>query len=329
MTPSTRPQLRLALLAITTTLWGPAEAQPSILGYETLVVHASACNLLALRFHQPAVTAGIGTTSATTLTNNNLDFDTALSSFQPYLVELTSGSRAGKVLDIVSFSGHTLSVAESLPTESNVLYRIRAIPRLSEVIDPLETLAVDDFNPDHGDLILIPSGGGKFEQYFYSSRIGHMGYFNATTGMPEDPLLRYTEAFFYLRRDVSPFYLVVSGEVKLTNTLLAVTDNFNYVGSAYPLIKLGDTHLEVSLRAGTADSADMVWLQDATGSYQRYFYANGPLPANVGWRLVGAAPGSENNDQGAVSTSSGMIIQRRAPLPYEVLLTPPAYYSNL
>jgi hypothetical protein len=148
--------------------------------------------------------------------------------------------------------------------------------------------------------------------------------------MPEDPLMRYTESFLFLRRTATPFDLVVSGEIKTPNTLLTVNETFSFVGSAYPIITLGDTSLEDSLQQGSAETADIVWLQAADGSYHRYFYSDGSGWLGAGWREVDAPPGSEDAEHGTVSINSGMIIQRRtAGAPHPVLLTPPEAYKNL
>ena len=262
------------------------------------------------------------------MTDNLLNFSAILDSNTPYVVELIGGPMDGKVLDLITFSDHTLTVAETLPAASFILYQIRAVPRLSEVINPQDMATVDDFNPDHGDLVLIPSGGGQFDEYFYSSHSGHAGFFNATTGLPEDPLLHYIQSSYYLRRGTSPFVLVVTGQVKSKNTLLAVTDTFNYVGSAYPTGTLGDTGLEDFLKPGDPTTADIIWLQDPSGQYERYYYSDGTYAWGVGWRLVDAPPGYEDADQKNVWIYSGMIIQRRAATPYDALLTPPYYYSQ-
>jgi len=318
----------LALLAAPAAL-AQSTAYTTPVGYVTHEAHASASTLLALLVHQSTKAAGsFDIISGTTLTDIHGDFTTALSDSTPYLVELRGGMMDGMVLDVVSFTAHTLTVAETLPAASDIAYHVRAVPRLSEIIHPLQPLAVDDFNPDNGDLILIPSGAGQFDQYYSSSRVNHMGYFNAATGRPEDPLLRYTKAFFYLRRGAESINFVVSGEVKMESTLLSVTDTFNYLGTVNPSIKLGGISLELSLKPGTADTADIIWLQDAAGDFKRYFYSDGTPPLTVGWRLVNAPAGDENAEQGEEPIMAGMIIQRRASAPYHALLIPPYGYSN-
>lgn len=307
-----------------------ADAYTDPVGYETFSVPGGAFTLLGLRLHPSKVVYNtFPTVSGTVLTDPARDFETTLDPQRTYLVELTGDALDGRVLGITAFSGHTITVDEALPTASDVEYRIRPVPRLSEIIHPLEGLATDNFNPDQADLILIPRGGGRFDQFYVSSNIFHSGYFNAATGLPEDPLLWYSDAFYYLRRAASEFTLVVSGEVKMRSTLLQVTDTFNYFSSIYPVgLTLAESSLAEAVQAGTADTADIVWIEQDTGEYKRYFYSNGLPPLGVGWRQVDAPPGTANDDQGAAPFAPGFIIQRRAPQPYDALLTPPASYSN-
>ena len=322
------------LIAMATCGLGTAQTIP--VGSEFLTAQPGNFSLFGIRFHNSSVVGNLDI-SGTTLYDADTNFDTALDPPPArYLIEITSGISDGKVIEIVSFAVNTLIVAESLPIETDVTYRIRPIPKLSEIISPVEPLATDDFNPDNADLILLPTGDGKFSQYyvsFHSSAL-HPEYFNTyinvATGLPEDPFLIYTDAFFYLRRDSSDFNLDVVGEIKLTNTLLSVTDTFNYFSSVYPIGEtLANSNLSVSLQAGTAATADLIWIQDGSGNYRTYFLSDGTSQLTAGWRLANADPGLEDVDQSEVELSAGFIIQRRAPAPYNTLLTPPDYYGSL
>lgn len=310
-----------------------ADADPTAytepVGYESLIAPADSLTLLGLRLHTATEVAGFFTSVAgTQLTDTSQNFESLLDPVKTHLVELIGGALDGRVLEITAIAGHTITVDTALPAASNVEYRIRPVPHLSEIITPIEVLATDNFNPDKADLILIPSGGGKFRQYYVSSHMLHSGYFNAATGLPEDPLLWYPDAFYYLRRDTSEFMMVVTGTVKRRNTLLQVTDTFNYFSGVYPvLLTLAEADLSASLQAGTADTADIVWIQEATGKYQRYFYSNGTPPLGVGWRMIDAPPGTANEERGSALISPGFIIQRRAPQPYNALMTPPDAYA--
>ena len=325
-----------SLVVIGACLLSPEKATAAAVpvGFDFLKAQPGVFSLLGLRVHSISEVAGDIDVSGSTLFDPDTNFDTVLDPPPAkYQIELEGGTSDGKVLEIVSFAENTLIVSEPLPAETNVSYLIRKVPKLSDVIDPMEPLATADFNPDHADLILLPTGNGQFTQYFVSTYMdaGHPEYFqtyiNADTGLPEDPFLSSTDGFFYLRRDLTDFEGSYLGEVKVTNTHLAVTDSFNYFSSVYPVntfgLKLSESGLAASLQPGTAETADLIWSQDASGNYHTYFYSDGTPPLTTGWRKANAAPGTEDDDQSNAELNSGFIIHRRAPAPYPALLTPP------
>jgi hypothetical protein len=315
-------------------------------GYVTLTALAGKANLLGLTMHRPTVYAGVAETiSGTTLTEiqNNLvpDFGSGA-----YLLELDGAVSDGKVIPITGATSQTLTLAEFLPNQSNVGFRVLPMMSLSEsgasdpegLINPLEVLGTADFNPDHADLLLIPDGSGGFKKFFVSTHMdpAHPENFNtwvdADTGQArQNPLLYYPRGFIFLRRENSDLPLVVEGQVKLENTRLSVAETFNFCSMVYPYgMTLGESSLAASLQPGTAATADIVVLQDeTTGEFRRYFVADGSPPLTSGWRLADPPPGGANTDQSAVPMSSGFVIHRRAAQPYEALMTPPGFYQDL
>lgn len=350
--PMKRTALPAALIACWVLAVGTVErvaAEPAYtrpIGYVTLTALAGKANLLGLTMHRPTVYAGLAETiSGTTLTWLGGTFAPGIGS-GAYLLELDGGISDGKVIPITGATSETLSLAEFLPSQSNVNFLVLPMTSLSRLepsdpeglISPIEVLGTADFNPDHADLLLIPDGSGGFKKYFVSTHMdpAHPENFNtwvdADTGQAQqDPLLYYPRAFFFLRRGVSDFNLVVRGEVKLENTLLSVAETFNYCSMVYPIgMTLGESSLAASLQPGTAATADIVVLQDEiTGEFRRYFVADGSPPLTSGWRLADPPPGGENTDQSAVAMSSGFVIHRRAAQPYEALMTPPDFYQDL
>jgi hypothetical protein len=336
----------ILLVAIVCSGRGQAQtAYTNPVGYETLTARPGKATLLGLRLHSPALVVGVADSiSGNLLTHGTLDFDSTLNpALTSYVVELRDGVSNGRVIDILAVDGNTLTLAEVLPTQSNVLFTVRAERRLgsdfmtlSSVIDPTEAMGTDDFNPDNADLVLIPSGGGKFKHYFVSTFFDPLQpdtynqWINAETGLPEKPHVPYVDAFFYLRRDSSDFLPVISGEIKLHDTMLSVTGTFNYFSSVYPVgMTLAESNLAASLQAGTAESADIVWIQDEAGDFHQYFVSDGTPPLTAGWRQVAAPPGSGDADQADVPMSPGFVIHRRAVSPYDALMTPPDFYSTL
>lgn len=313
-------------------------------GYVTLTALAGKANLLGLTLHRPTAYAGLAETiSGTTLTEIESNFDPGLGS-GAYLLELDGGISDGKVVPITGTTSQTLTLAEFLPSQSNINFRVLPMKSLCSetggegLINPIEVLGTADFNPDHADLILIPDGSGGFKKYFVSTHLdpAHPENFNtwvdADTGQArQDPLLYYPRAFFFLRRGSTDFSLIVSGEIKLENTRLSVAETFNYCSMVYPVgMTLEESSLAASLQPGTATTADIVMLQDEiTGEFRRYFVSDGSPPLTSGWRRADPPPGGENTDESAAPMSSGFVIHRRAAQLYEALMTPPDFYQDL
>lgn len=311
-----------------------------VVGYETITLQAGVYTLLGKRFFSPPLAAGIvDIMTGTELVDDTADFSFIMNNpLKKYSVELNGVASDGKVLEILSVvSGNTLIVGEFLPDEDDVPYEVREILKLSDLIDPMTPQATSNFNPDEADLFLVPKGGGQFDQYYVSSfsSVLHPSeylnkFINASTGEPDDPYLFYPQGIFYLRRSLPALYLVVEGDLKITNTLLPLPDRYNYFSSIYPLGATFETSdLALSIQSGTEDTADLVCLQDGAGVFQKYFYSDGTPPLSVGWRLADAPGGSENVEQENVTLPSGMAIRRRAPAPYDALMSPPDFYSGL
>lgn len=184
-------------------------AQTDPVGWEFVTVHADTISLLATRVHPSTQVAGlIDTVNSAEVTDNETNFSLLLDPSKRHVLELRGTPSSNRVIDIVSFTGNTLTLAESGVATAGNLFSVRALFRLSELFSPVlvpEFTPVEDFNPDSGDLILIPDGDGRFRQYYYSSRAGRVGYFNAGTGAAEDPFIRYTDALLYRRMPLTPW----------------------------------------------------------------------------------------------------------------------------
>lgn len=307
-------------------------------GYETVDLPGSSTTLIGMRLHSTPLAAGSVDISGTALMDVAINFDTFLTlPAEEYLVELDGGLSDGKMLPLVGYALNTIVVGESLPVESGVSYEIRRIERLSELIHPMTPQATSNFNPDNADLIMVPKGGGQFDQYYVSSftSVAHPTeylnvYMNAETGEVEDPLIFPRKGLFYVRRAASATSVVIAGDLRIANTLLPVVDRFNYFSSIYPVAEtLLVSDLESSVLAGTAETADLVCLPDGAGGFMNYFYSDGTAPLTTGWRLVDAPPGSENTEQELVEMPTGFAILRRSPSPYEALMKRPSFYDGL
>jgi hypothetical protein len=320
-------------------LAGSAEATTAYtepVGYNTLFALAGNATLLGINMHNPHLVAGVASISGNILSFNAPDNLVATLAGRECIVELREGLYAGKVIRIESVAPNMLTLVESLASQSNVRFIVRELKKLSGIINPTEVLATASFNPNEADLVLIPTGDGSFKEYYVSTCLipdrpeYYNKWINAASGEPEDPDLLYLDAFFFLRRAESDCAFVITGSVKLIVTKFTVRDTFNYFSSVYPVgMTLSNSSLASSLQPGTAETADLVWIQDElTGGFRRYFVSDGTPPLSAGWRLADAPPGQENIDQGDVPMSPGFIIHRRTPEPYDALMPPPPGYPT-
>lgn len=298
---------------------GFASGQTGPVGFEFLTVHGNGYSPVAARVHLPALAIGVfDTISGALVTDNQVNFSAVMVPGKVHVVE-QNGPAGHRVVEVASFSGNTLTLAESgvITGES---YTLRALWRLSELLTPTlvpEFNPVEGFNPETGDLVLIPNGTGGFKEYYYSVHPGQEGYFQAGTGAAEDPFIRYTAGILILRRGAG-YDTVFSGELKVTETAIPISQKFSWVGSVQPVASLASLDLSASLQSGTEQTADIVWSQDfLSGQIRQYFHSDGSGPGlTAGWRLVGGG----NVNQGSVEVSPGIAIRRRGTLPHTVNL---------
>lgn len=290
-------------------------------GFTMLKIQANGYSLLGQQVLLPTLAAGqIDSSSGNQVTDAAVDFGAVLTITDRVVIEVPP-----KVIDVVSFSGSTLTLTEAVPT--GAFYRLRKLRKLDEIFKPElvpELNAAEDFNLDTGDLFLIADGQGGHRQYFYSIQLGLTGFFNAATGEKENPFLRYTDALLVLRQGAS-YWTTITGEIKTTDSAVPIPRRIQPAGVVHPFPSLDSLNLAATLQAGTPETADIVWAQDeSSGGLHRYFYSNGTGPGlTTGWRRLDPQPGAENAEAGGTGLSPGVIIRRRGSLPHTVVMKAP------
>lgn len=315
----------LAWLGFLTIGCQPTFAGTDPVGFETITIHGDTHNLVAQRLHPFTVATGtITAVSGADVTDSSADFDAALPIGVPCVFEQDGAPHA--VIDIVSHSATTLTLAADGIVAVGDTYHVRPLQKLSEILSPVlypDFNPVEDFDPDTGDLVMIPKPGGGFSQYYYSAATGYEGYYNAGTGAEEDPYIRYTDSLLIERRGAD-FYVVFSGEIKVTDAAIPIDRRFNHVGSVAPVSSLASLGLAETVRAGDPGTADIVWSQDeTTGDFLKFFYSDGSAPGlTTGWRMIGGG----DLDRGTDFVSTGLVIRRRGVLPHVVIMKAPALF---
>jgi hypothetical protein len=328
------PYSLLAAAALCGVALGQTTATTTPVGYVTETLKAGQFNLVGLTLLKPVVVTGsVSSVSGATIAVPNGVAD-ALQSGKRYTFDVRSGSSQGAVLEVASFDAAadtiTFTTADNGLSSGNT-FALREAPTLGEVFGTGSAVLIGKGTATTGDLIFVPSSGGGFDVYHHTAdsafgsgswtRVGGGGQ-GANT-----PLI-YTDAIFVQVRGASDLSLVVSGEVKVTSTAIAVVNDFEYVSGVYPVgSTLASSGLANStgFKKGSSTTGDLVFIPNAAnpGSYRVFHHTADSAFGAGAWTEVGGS------GTGATLLTSGFIIQRRAAAAYMGQINPPASYATL
>ncbi len=289
----------------------------AVVGYETLTLKGGQYNLCGLRLLQKSLYVGNVNWDGALFTNAASSGFSILSEDIPYQLELKSGEYTGLIVAVVK-SDNGLALHEiSAGVDLNAFSEVECCLRQSVTLDSLfgspnrVNLDVSDtMSSGQADEVLLRRDG-VFEKFFYTSATPSGWYKETSSGveMASDTPILSTEAFMFYRKAEQDLDIVVSGYVKMSNTIYLLKDTYNYLSSSYPIgMTLGSSGLSSSVTPtdvmayGVADeihlpSADKVYrkcifyqkdggagwfYQDLTGA----FVSADTLPLVSGFALV-------------------------------------------
>ena len=302
-------------------------------GYVTHTLKAGQFNLIGLTLHNPVVASGDiqGFTGGTQITDNDINFANVLTAGKTYILEITDAadtSLNGTIQEVTVWGANTFDTPQDLQAEGLAVgdkYQLRACKTISSVFG-ITAEGLLSGTSTTADIIWVPIGGGGFDKYFYhpgGGLLGAEGWKKVGAGSAEqaDAPFTYTDAVFVQRRGLTDTAIVTTGVVKTAVTSVAVTDTYNFVSVVYPAgSTLGNSGFSSSLLHGTSTTADIIWVPIGGGGYEKYFYhPGGGLLGVAGWKKVGGGSADTSGD----TLSSGMIIQRRSPTPYNAKINVP------
>lgn len=296
-------------------------------GYTTETFKAGQFNIFGLTLHNPVLATGqIDAVSGATLTDDEVDFDAVLTS-GTYIMEITSGVLEGGIQDVTVWSGNTITTPQDLSADLVIgdTYQIRAAKTIGEVFGVSNQAGLQQGDVSTADMLWIPNGAGGFKKYYYANAVGILisaGWKNSDTGntdQSQTPLV-YTDGMILERRGGTDLDLVVTGEVKLESTLIAVNQDYTYMGATFPAgVSLGNSGLENYVGHGDVSTADMLWFPDGNGGFVKYYYASPVgILITAGWKNTDTG----NTDQSAVELPSGFFIEKRT-ADFNALISPP------
>lgn len=313
----------------------PAFSKPS--GYVTQSIKANSFNLVGITLHNASSANGIvDEVTATTFVDNDANFTGSLVAGKTYILEITSGQGLGLTQEITSWTGTALTTSESFVGEvatGTSAYQLRESATISSVFGSDNSAGLLVGTATTADIIYVPNNSGGFDQFYRQpasppfvpaerwTKVGGNGDFGSKA-------LNFVDSIFIQRRGATDLSLTLTGQVKTTSVTSVVTGggSFNYVGSVFPVgSTLDNSGLSSSVLAGTATTADIVFVPNNQGGYSQYYYqpAQPPFVPTAQWVKIGTA-----GNAGATPLTSGLIVQRRGPSA-RISITPPPSYSNL
>jgi hypothetical protein len=285
------PLTALAALVASGTIHAqtPAFSKPS--GYTTQAL-SQGTNLVGISLQTPSIASGkFESITSTTLTDNEVTYSPI--SGRTYILEMTSGSQVGSIFEVpaANISGSTITIttvpATNLTTlglTTNDTYNLRVAPTLVDIfsLTPLASGGVlhAALNVANSDIVFVPVSPGVFERYFLRSSGGFQRVTGSTTFVAVDgatvPLV-YADGILIQKKQNTPASLTITGEVKLVGTNGVLTQGYNLVNLVAPVgLTLRTANLITSpptlASALNVANSDIVWVQKANLTFDRYYY---------------------------------------------------------
>ena len=300
-----------------------AFSKPS--GYVTQDLAANQFNLVGIALHgSPVASGALDTVAGNALTDN--DFAFSPEAGKTYVLEILTGSIAGTVQAIpaANIVGTTITTPDDLGSMGLVstdTYSLRLAPTLEEIFGTDSNSVLSrSLSSNTADIVWIPDRAGSYDKYFVHIT-GAFRFAGTTTLAPNVPVV-YSDGILVQKRGTASS-LVLTGEVKTKGTNSVASQGFNLISVVAPagltLFTSGlADDLAVSLSQNTAD---IVWLPQAGGTYNKYF-----RHISGNWRNVSAPTVNVTVD---VDLPSAIWIQRKSASAANITLDVPTTYGNL
>lgn len=328
-----KPIIPFALLGAFFAVGAAKAASTTPVGYVTETLQPNRFNLVGVSLHNTVVAAGVlDSSTGSSVTDAAVNFSTTLAAGQKYILEITNGSGQGTVQLISSWTIDTLTTPEDISGSvvNNVTtYALRKVSTVSDIFGATNSAGLTA-SPDGDfsivDRILILNDGGGFDTvYYFNDGAGTEGWFDADGLDASNKPIIYSDGFYVQRVAGAPLPLVVSGEVKTTETDGVLSSGFNYMSSVAPVsLTLGTSGLENFLSSspdGDFSLVDNVLIPLPSGAFKTCYYFDDGA-GTVGWF------DADGLDASGEAMTSGFLIQNRGVAkPFSIDV--PASYSSL
>lgn len=277
-----KPIIPFALLGAFFAVGAAKAASTTPVGYVTKTLAPNQFTLVGLTLNNPTAAAGqIDAESATSVTDNGVNFTDILTPGATYVLELGNGT----VQEITSWSGsviNTPSDISSSVTPGSTTYKIRKAATVSDVFGSANSVGLtpdSDGDFTTGNDLLLIFNGVAFDTVYYYNDGTTTGWFDDLGNPAEDKVIAYPDGFFVQRVAGSSVNLVVAGEVKTSATSgVLAAGGYSYLGAVAPA---GQTLASSGLSAfltpstdGDFTTVDNVLIQLPGGTYASHYYFN-------------------------------------------------------
>lgn len=300
--------------------YGTLEGSSARGGYDSAGLQPG-MNLVGIRLHHSVVTQGhvgsIGTDFAELSVLDGSDkvkSELPLTVGKTYILEITSGDKAGVIQEITRWQGVRLTLSDDLAAagiKAGDKFSLRPAATLNSVFDLRFAGLLSGESSDTADYVMIPQGTtlGDFRRCFILRLPdGSSGWVDAATLEPvgDEPLV-YPDGLIVQRRGKTAVQITQSGEVKTGPTRSVVKPGLNLIATPYPACSdLQSLGLGNDLQKGDSSmEADKVWLADGlSGQFSTYY-----LTTDNQW--ISASNGEPVT--GKIPVGSAILIERRGP----------------
>lgn len=277
-------------------------------------------NLVGLEVLPDLVVSG---TFESPLTDDDADFfatlGTEVESGRFLLIANEGGNQLLK--KIVSWDRNSLVIEDGSYSGE---YRIHRQPTIRSIFGAFDESQLNKGGPDYfADLIWVPSGDGTYTRIYNSEgqlirfppiNDGWRAVGNGDVDYSDYPI-NPLYGLIIERRPASPLSIPITGHHIAVDNLVPPVLGFIPFARRHtdPLTvgELLDHALAISLDPGDENSADILWLPNGDGTYDRVYLNNvtKPFPPTTpGWRRIGR-PGDE--DASGLLIPSAFMVERR------------------
>ena len=337
------PQKTLSLLAIASlfTLNSLSAVETDPVGYVTETISPAGFNLIASNLSGPVVASGaFSSADSTTATDANASFTTSLSGSSDYVLALTSGANVGVNTGVTASSATAVATGDDLSSlvSDGDTYEIRSVLTVADLFgsdNSAELAGATAGNTSAADIVWVQNATGYTKVYYNAVARPFpplsVGWKTTTTGNSDASAtaVYFTDAIWVqVQRsafssdeagvdasDLTSKDIVFAGSVVTHSSEVAAESGFNFINRIFPGdMSLGESGMESDIAlatAGNTTDADLIWIPNGSGGYNKYYY-NGTArpfpPLSVGWK--GTTTG--NTDASGEILSSAYIIERKA-----------------